>query len=104
EDGVYVITGGSGRLGLVMARHLASKGKINIALINRTPLPEQMMWEQLAAHDDDAKLTKQLRALQDIRSTGAQVECLALDVTSMADMSLAMQQLRDKYGAINGVI
>lgn len=104
EEGVYVITGGAGNLGLLTAKHLASKGNINLALINRTPLPERSMWEEILSNGKDAALCAKLQVLKEIGAAGTHVDCMALDVASLADMSQAMDHLRQKYGRINGVI
>ncbi|MEU6239140.1 acyltransferase domain-containing protein, partial [Kitasatospora sp. NPDC047058] len=48
EDGVYVITGGTGGLGLALAEHLSRPGR-RIALLARTPVPPQEDWERIAA-------------------------------------------------------
>ncbi|WP_341282699.1 SDR family NAD(P)-dependent oxidoreductase [Paenibacillus sp. FSL H8-0537] len=104
EEGVYVITGGAGNLGLLTAKHLASKGKINLALLNRTPLPKQEDWPSYLEQDGGSRLHDTIKKLQEIAATGAQVECIPLNVTSLDEMSATMERLRQKYGKINGVI
>ena len=39
--GVYLITGGTGGLGLIFARHLVRKGRIKLVLIGRSELSEE---------------------------------------------------------------
>ncbi|EPY14025.1 SDR family NAD(P)-dependent oxidoreductase [Paenibacillus alvei] len=104
EDGVYVITGGTGKLGLQMAKHLASKGKINLALINRSCFPDPSLWNGLFAQKKDAPLSEKIELLTEIQSRGAHVECLALDIASMIEVSHTFERLRQKYGRINGII
>ena len=41
EEGVYIITGGTGGLGLEFAKFISSKAKANIALLSRRPFPEK---------------------------------------------------------------
>ncbi|ANY69434.1 hypothetical protein BBD42_25325 [Paenibacillus sp. BIHB 4019] len=104
EEGVYVITGGAGNLGLLTAKHLASKGKINVALLNRSPLPKQEDWPSYLEQDGGSRLHDTIKKLHEIAATGAQVECISLNVTSLDEMSATMERLRQTYGKINGVI
>ncbi|SFE22850.1 Phosphopantetheine attachment site [Paenibacillus algorifonticola] len=104
EEGVYVITGGAGNLGLLTAKHLASKGKINLALLNRSSLPKPEEWGPLLEQADGSRLHDTIKKLHEIAATGAQVECISLDVTSLDEMSATMERLRQKYGKINGII
>ncbi|MGA1875641.1 MAG: SDR family NAD(P)-dependent oxidoreductase, partial [bacterium] len=89
EDGVYVITGGAGGIGLVMAEYLAGKKPVNLALISRSGVP-----------GDEEKLAHVRR----IMATGARIECLAGDCTDSRRMDEIFSQLRQKYGRINGLI
>ncbi|WP_238191453.1 SDR family NAD(P)-dependent oxidoreductase [Paenibacillus sp. L3-i20] len=104
DKGVYIITGGAGNLGLLMAKHLASKGNVNLALINRTPVPEQSEWADVLSNNDGSALYTKIKALQDIIQMGAHVECITIDVTSLDSMSDITDKLRQKFGKINGVI
>ncbi|MBJ6364097.1 SDR family NAD(P)-dependent oxidoreductase [Paenibacillus sp. MAHUQ-46] len=104
EEGVYVITGGAGNLGLHTARHLASKGNINIVLLNRSPLPKQEDWEAILEQADGSPLHATVRKLHELAATGSKVECIAVDVSSLDEMDRTMEQLRQKYGKINGII
>ena len=42
--GVYVITGGLGGIGLVLARHLAERAGARLVLVGRSPLPPREDW------------------------------------------------------------
>ncbi|MEW5804032.1 MAG: amino acid adenylation domain-containing protein [bacterium] len=89
EDGIYVITGGLGGVGLVMANYLAQKGRVNLALISRTGVPRGK---------------EQQDYLRKIMTTGTRVECIAGDCTDFRRMDKIMKGLRQKYGRINGII
>src|SRR5262249_51985539 len=47
EGGVYLITGGLGRVGLALAAHLARTVKAKLVLLGRTPAPPREEWDQL---------------------------------------------------------
>ncbi len=46
--GVYLITGGTGGIGLVIARYLATTCQATLVLTKRTPFPARAMWRTLA--------------------------------------------------------
>ena len=46
--GTYLITGGAGGLGLVLAEHLAQSAKAHLVLTTRRALPPSDQWERLA--------------------------------------------------------
>lgn len=105
ENGVYVITGGTGSLGLLFAKHLASQAKVNLALINRSELPPKDAWTALVRDEAQSKaLRNKIEDLLQIESTGASVTVYAGDVTIESDMSAILNDLRRKFGTINGII
>jgi len=78
RDASYLITGGSGGLGLATARFLAESGAKQLILAARTPLPAREEWDQLAA---DSPASAKVRAIREIESLGAHAHLAALDVT-----------------------
>ncbi|MDF2882505.1 MAG: beta-ketoacyl synthase family proteinphosphopantetheine-containing protein [Clostridiaceae bacterium] len=104
EDGVYVITGGTGGIGLEIAKYIASKNRIKLCLINRSQLPAMEEWKDLVEQDKDKKLTNKLKALMELNSLGSEVTCLVADVSNENELRDAITSIREKYGKINGVI
>ncbi|MBJ6364094.1 SDR family NAD(P)-dependent oxidoreductase [Paenibacillus sp. GCM10012307] len=107
ENGVYLITGGLGGIGLEMAKWFAASasGKVNLALINRTPLPPRAQWQTIVDDSNTSdKLKKRLGSLMELETLGANVECISADVSDYDFMSQAISQLKSKYGAILGVV
>jgi len=103
-EGVYVITGGTGSLGLELAAHWAGQGPVNLALIGSKPLPPRDTWEALLESGADAKTQRQLGKLLELEATEARIEYLAADVADYVAMDGVMLRLRERYGRINGVI
>jgi non-ribosomal peptide synthase protein (TIGR01720 family) len=46
EGGVYLITGGLGGIGMILAKHLVQTRRAKLALISRSGLPEREEWEK----------------------------------------------------------
>jgi amino acid adenylation domain-containing protein len=103
-DGVYLVTGGTGRLGLEAAKYLASKGRVNIALINRTPVPQKDSWESILKAGDDKKACRIIATLREIESAGAHAECFSCDITDETALEKLLTDLRGRFGRINGII
>lgn len=104
DTGVYLITGGTGGIGLEMCKYLAEKCKVNIALLNRSALPERAEWGEILAKAEDARLCAKLQGIMEIESKGATVVCCSVDVTNLEEMKAVLTQLREEYGRINGII
>jgi hypothetical protein len=60
RQGVYLITGGLGDLGLALARHLARAYKASVILLSRTPVPPREEW--VTEIEEMAKQEKTLSA------------------------------------------
>ena len=104
DTGVYVVTGGMGGIGLEICKYLASKNKVNLALINRSNFPERSEWDKIINSGEEQKLGEKLEKVIGIEETGAKVICCSADVTNYEQMKTVIGELREKYGRINGVI
>lgn len=104
DNGLYLITGGTGGIGLEIAKYLASKAKVKVALMGRTAIPDRHEWPEILAKGSNVRLCKKIKAIEEIEQTGATVICLRGDVADQEEMAACIRQLREKYGKINGVI
>ena len=46
EDGVYLVTGGYGAVGLELARYLTSIARPKLVLVGRTGIPARELWQK----------------------------------------------------------
>jgi acyl transferase domain-containing protein/thioesterase domain-containing protein len=105
QRGVYLITGGLGDLGLVIAEDLARHFKARLVLVGRTPFPSARTWKDaLEASDTPARVKGQIRKLIEIESLGAEVVLLSGNVCSREDMRRSLEFARARFGSIHGVI
>ncbi len=100
-DAAYLITGGMGALGLLMAEWLADRGARRLILAGRTPLPNRRDWDSTADPDVERKIT----AIRALERRGVSVDVAALDVAAPGAVQ-ALLTRRDRDGAppIRGVI
>jgi NAD(P)-dependent dehydrogenase (short-subunit alcohol dehydrogenase family)/acyl carrier protein len=105
EGGVYLITGGLGGMGLVLAEYLAQSVHAKLVLISRTRLPGREEWQQwLGTHGEQDEVSRKIRKVQSIENQGAKVLALRADVADVNQMKAAIDQAHGQFGEIHGVI
>jgi amino acid adenylation domain-containing protein len=102
--GVYVITGGLGGIGLVVAEHLAREFNARLVLVTRSPLPPEAEWEATLNDRHQTGANKQrIRKLLEIRAIAGGLLVAQGDVTNLDQMRDIVAQARQRYGKIDGV-
>jgi amino acid adenylation domain-containing protein len=83
----YLITGGAGGLGRVIARQLSRQGKFNIILTGRSVIDKskQAFLEELREHDNEAVY-------------------FSCDVTDKYDVDNLFEKINGRFGQLNGII
>ena len=104
EDGVYVITGGTGGIGLEIGKYLASKNKVKLCLVNRSSMPEREEWGNILERSVDVKECRKIKAIRYMEDRGTEVNCYSADVSDMEKMRKVLEDIRSRYGKIDGVI
>ena len=105
QKGVYLIVGGLGGIGLVVAEHLARTVHARLVLVGRTPLPPASDWKTLIEKSDATTGSLQkIRKLRELESLGAEVLTIAADATDRQQMEEAVRMARQRFGGIDGVI
>jgi len=105
RGGVYLITGGTGGIGLAVAKYLARTCQPKIVLTKKTEFPEKSRWREfLKAKDTQAPIARTIRELLDIEQMGAEVEVLVAEASDKAQMQNVLDQTVKKFKTINGVI
>ncbi|MCP4137096.1 MAG: SDR family NAD(P)-dependent oxidoreductase [bacterium] len=87
ENGVYLITGGTGGLGLIFAEFLTGKVKAKVILIGRSDLSIQ-----------------QKRKMRLIKSLGSEVVLFKADISNRKHMKAVIAKVKSRFKKINGII
>ena len=105
EGGVYVVTGGLGRIGLELASFLGRNLRARLALIARRGLPAREGWPRwLAGHGDDDEVSRRIKGVQALESRGVEVLTPRADVGDEAAMRAAFDEVTARFGDIHGVV
>ncbi len=86
QEGVYLITGGTGGIGLVLAEYLAKTVQAKLVLLSRS------------ANSNN------LEKIQNLEQLGAEVLILQADVSNEEEMQKAFNKIYQKFGMLNGIV
>ena len=103
QNGVYLITGGLGGIGLELARYLAETVKAKLALISRSAMPARAEWSRIAEGWGAPEDVARIRELLEIEALGGEVIVLPADVADKASMERALAEVRARFSRIDGV-
>jgi amino acid adenylation domain-containing protein len=87
QQGVYLITGGFGGIGFVLARYLAQTFRARLVLVGRQARPE-----------------REKSRIRELEKAGAAVLACAADVADLGRMREVLTLARQRFGRIHGVI
>ncbi|MCP4663568.1 MAG: acyltransferase domain-containing protein, partial [bacterium] len=104
QRGVYLITGGLGGVGLVLAQELAGL-KARLVLLGRRGLPAREEWASwLDEHGDDDLTSRKIRRIEALEELGAEVLVLAADVADRGDLRRVLETIDETFGELHGVL
>ncbi len=105
QNGVYLITGGLGKVGLLIASYLAQTLRAKLILLSRTGLPSRDSWDTLLQqHAETDPVSRQIRKVQALEAAGAEVVIVQADVGDEQQMRSALKTIYQRFGALHGVI
>lgn len=105
DEGVYVITGGLGGLGLAVADYLARTVRARLVLLGRQGLPEgedRRRW--LATHGSFDATWRRLEAIGRLETLGVEVMVARADVNDPEALGRVFEEAERRFGAIHGVV
>ena len=93
EDGVYLITGGLGGIGLTLAEHLARNHRAKLVLLGRSPLPAREQWPYVLSIAEKADSTRsKIEKVMHLEALGAEVLVLQADVSIQTELKAAVRR------------
>jgi acyl transferase domain-containing protein len=105
KGGVYLITGGLGGIGLVLAEHLARTAKAKLILTGRTVLPPRRAWSRrLEVCSSRDEVGRKIRKIRRLEKLGAEVEIISADAADGDKMSAEVDRVAARWGRIDGIV
>ncbi len=103
QNGLYLITGGFGGMGVAIANYLATEFEANLVLVTRNPLPERGTWDAIIAEEKDNKLIERIQHIQNLESVGSKVYISAGSLNNFEALQNDIQNVEKELGAISGI-
>ncbi|MFF1910011.1 SDR family NAD(P)-dependent oxidoreductase, partial [Kitasatospora sp. NPDC058218] len=105
EHGVYMITGGLGGIGSLIATWLAENFKARLVLTGRHALPAREHWRTIEADPDgNPAVRRAIATVRSLEASGAEVHLEAFDVSDRMALRLAVDRAEERFGPIQGVV
>ena len=105
DKGVYLISGGLGSIGLIFAEYLAKTVQAKLVLTSRSQFPQPQDYDSwLSTHDENERVSRQIRQIQQLEELGAEVLVANANVGDLKQMQAVVTQTKEQFGSLNGVI
>ncbi|MCC6166644.1 MAG: SDR family NAD(P)-dependent oxidoreductase, partial [Caldilineaceae bacterium] len=105
QEGVYLITGGLGGIGFVLASRLAQEARAKLVLTGRTTLPLRDQWQAwVAEHGGGDAISLRIRRVEALEALGAEVWVAGVDAGDERQMRALIEQIDRRFGGLHGVI
>ncbi len=103
NEGVYLITGGLGKIGMLVARAITEQWNVRLILTSRTKLPSEEQWDENLLKDKST-IKELVAEIQKLRSNGSSVEVYSADISNPHEVAQLSQEISNKYGSLDGII
>jgi acyl transferase domain-containing protein len=105
ERGVYLITGGLGTIGLLIANHIAQRVRVRLVLTGRSGLPARSEWDSVSSGTGArSAVGRQIEAIRSIEGLGSEVLAVRADAADERDMQAVLRTIDSSFGVLHGVI
>jgi acyl transferase domain-containing protein/acyl carrier protein len=104
KNGVYLITGGLGRIGFKLTEMLSKDFLAKVILTTVDSFPNRKRWTNwLQTHPADDSISHKIKQLKELESFGAEIQVYKADASSMKEMKEIVETIIETYGELNGV-
>lgn len=105
DGGTYLISGGTGGIGLELAAYIASHCKASIILLGRSFFPAKDEWGKwLRDHGKQDPISAKIKRIQEIEQSGAQIYVYQTDVSDFSALASTLYRAQEEVGPVQGVI
>lgn len=106
QNGVYLIIGGLGGIGLTLGAYLVENYGAKLVLTSRSGLPPKDQWKQVmgSTNKEMEKIRGQIGKVMDLEAAGGEVVTEAVDAADLGGMTEVVDNAGKRFGPVNGVI
>jgi acyl transferase domain-containing protein len=102
KNGVYILTGGLGGLGLETAKFLSEEYKTKLLLITRNEFPDKKDWKTISENNEH-KFSSVVKKMIAIENAGGEVIVFIGDLTDNKTLRNAISVANSAWGKVNGI-
>ncbi|MDP4174896.1 MAG: SDR family NAD(P)-dependent oxidoreductase [Bacteroidota bacterium] len=104
KNGVYLITGGLGRIGFKLTEVLSKDFLAKVILTTVDSFPNKKRWTNwLQTHPAEDPVSHKIKQLKELESFGAEIQVYKADASNMKEMKEIVDTIIETYGELNGV-
>ncbi|MFV8054059.1 type I polyketide synthase [Mycobacterium sp. 48b] len=101
-DATYVVTGGAGSLGRIVATYLAERGARHITLLSRSIVPPRDRWPSLTEDDPHFAIVRTIRKIEHL---GVQITTASVDIADRDQVATWLSEhIRGGGRPVRGVV
>ncbi|SEG59071.1 type I polyketide synthase [Paenibacillus sp. UNC499MF] len=105
EQGIYLITGGLGGIGMLTAEFLARNYGARLILTGRSNFPDRKEYTRyLAENGEEHPLSRKIRRVLQLEELGAEVTYMQADLSNEEEMRRVFKFIDREYGRLHGVV
>ncbi|WP_265445534.1 non-ribosomal peptide synthetase [Acetivibrio straminisolvens] len=105
KNGVYLITGGLGGIGLNLAEYLAKEVQAKLILVSRSEFPEMDKWQDwLLEYGKNDSISRKINKLGTLQNLGSEIMVCKADVTDTKQLEVIRHNALNRFGRIDGII
>jgi len=105
QNGVYLITGGLGGIGLILAEYLVKTVQARLILTGRSSFPPEDEWSKwLQSYGEEDQTSRKIQRIKAMEELGAEVLTANVDVADEEQMRSLIERVYAKFGQLNGVL
>ncbi|MCZ6701571.1 MAG: type I polyketide synthase, partial [Ignavibacteria bacterium] len=105
DNGVYIITGGLGGVGLAIAKKIAQTVKAKLVLLSRSSFLNEEEWNNwLKNNNNENETSLKIRQIKNLKSLGSEVMILSANVAEEDQIEEMIVKVKERFGQINGVV
>ena len=107
KGGTYLITGGTGGLGLIAAETLAAIEEVQLVLLSRNALPPREQWDEYLGADDTGALGtigNTLTRIVALEKSGSSVTHYSADIGDYEEIDELKNFISTRFSGIDGIV